>query len=44
MARHEDRDAAVVVTAPVVDDLGGPPTREHRAGGVDLVDELSGRP
>ena len=43
MAGHHDRDA-VVITAPMIDELGGPPSNEDRAGRVVLVDQLSGRP
>lgn len=43
MAGHEDRDA-VVITAPVIDELGGTPTHEDRAGRVVFVYQLSGRP
>jgi len=42
---HEDRDtSAVVLTAPVIDDLGGSPTHQHRAGRVHFVDQCSDRP
>ncbi len=40
---YEDRDT-VRITAPVIDLLRGTPTRQHRAGRVPLVPELSGRP
>src|SRR3954451_21942828 len=40
---YEDR-GAVVVTAPVIHELGGPPPCEDGTGGVPLGFELSGRP
>src|SRR5262249_48572782 len=40
---HEDRHA-VMVTTPVIDELGEPPTHQYRTGRVDLVYQLSGRP
>ena len=33
-----------MVTAPVIDVLRSPPTHQHRAGRVHLVQQLSGRP
>jgi hypothetical protein len=30
--------------APVIDELGSPPSHQDRAGRVHLVDQLSGRP
>ncbi len=43
-ATAEQHRDLVVVTAPVVDDLGGPPSHEDRAGRVHLVDQPFGRP
>lgn len=41
---HEDRDtSAVMITAPVVDELGSPPSHEDRAGRVHFVEQCSGR-
>src|SRR4051794_11719836 len=40
---YEDRDA-VVVTAPVIHELGRPPPCEDGTGGVPLGFELCGRP
>src|SRR3954469_15848123 len=40
---YEDR-GTVVVTAPVIHELGGPPPCEDGTGGVPLGFELSGRP
>ncbi len=34
----------MMVTAPMIDDLGGPQTHQHRAGRVDFVYQCSGRP
>ena len=48
MTGHEDRNTApVVITTPVIDDLSGSPADQDRAGGGQLVDQLtdrSGRP
>jgi hypothetical protein len=41
---HEDRDAVVVITVPVIDLLRSTPTHQHRTGRVHLVDQLPGRP
>ena len=43
MAGHEDR-AAVMITAPVIDELGRPPSGEDRTSRVPLFLELPGRP
>src|SRR5438876_910806 len=40
---HEDRDT-VMVAAPVIDLLHGPPTHQYRAGRVPFVPDLSRRP
>jgi hypothetical protein len=39
---HEDRDT-VMITAPVIDLLDGPPSHEDRSGRVPFVDQFSGR-
>jgi hypothetical protein len=33
-----------MITAPMIDELGSPPSHENRAGRVHFVDQLSGRP
>ena len=45
MAGYEDRDTAtMMITAPVIDLLGGTPTDQHRTGRHCLVEQLPGRP
>ena len=45
MAGHEDRDTPIVViSAPVIHELGGPPSGEDRTRRVPFVLELPGRP
>jgi hypothetical protein len=41
---HEDRDAVVVITAPVIDLFHGIAAREDRSGRIDLVEELFAYP
>ncbi len=41
MADHEDRHAAMMIAAPVVDLLGGAPPDQYRTGGITLGDEMS---
>src|SRR5215217_1861516 len=43
VTEHEDRNT-VMITAPVIDELGSPPSHEDRAGRVEVVYQLSGRP
>ena len=42
MTGHEDRNT-VNITAPVIDLLGGTPTRQQRTGRLPLVEKLPGR-
>ena len=44
MTGHEDRDAIVMITAPVIDLFHGIATGEHRAGPLDLVEKLRAYP
>src|SRR5918994_2727175 len=41
---HEDRNTVMIITAPVIDLLHGTPTRPHRAGRENFVEQLPGRP
>jgi hypothetical protein len=34
----------MVITFPMIDLLRGTPARQHRTGGVHIVDQLPGRP
>ncbi|MGW3094497.1 hypothetical protein ACWDCC_13720 [Streptomyces sp. NPDC001102] len=43
MTDHEDRKSTVI-TAPVIHELGGAPSHEHRTGCVPFLLELRGRP
>jgi hypothetical protein len=44
MTRYEDRDAVVMITAPVIDLFDGIATGEHRAGPLDFVEKLRAYP